>query len=77
MGKGNGHLRQRRHCEIRSRFSGQITPLLCAQVDPRTVPYMAGHGSSKTAMDIYAKVKYNESQEPAAVVNGASGHCQD
>ena len=36
-----------------------ITNLLYAGVDPKTVQYHAGHENSKTTMDIYAKVKYN------------------
>ena len=33
--------------------------LIYAQVDPKTVQYLAGHENSKVTMDIYAKVKYN------------------
>ena len=36
-----------------------ITNLIYAQVDPKTVQYLAGHENSKITMDIYAKVKYN------------------
>ena len=50
-----------------------ITNLIYAQVDPKTVQYLAGHENSKITMDIYAKVKYNKPKELAAVVNGAFG----
>lgn len=40
-----------------------ITNLIHASVDPKTVQYLAGHESSKITMDIYAKVKYNRSDE--------------
>lgn len=33
--------------------------ILYSSVDPKTVQYLAGHGSSKITMDIDAKVKYN------------------
>ena len=45
--------------------------LIYAQVDPKTVQYLAGHENSKVTMDIYAKVKYNKPTELAAVVNSA------
>ena len=48
-----------------------ITNLIHANVDPKTVQYLAGHENSKITMDIYAKVKYNRPKELAAVVNGA------
>ena len=48
-----------------------ITNLIYAQVDPKTVQYLAGHENSKITMDIYAKVKYNKPNELFAVVNGA------
>lgn len=50
-----------------------ITNLIYAQVDPKTVQYLAGHENSKITMDIYAKVKYNKPHELAAVVNDAFG----
>ena len=50
-----------------------ITNLIHAQVDPKTVQYLAGHENSKVTMDIYAKVKYNKPKELSAVVNGAFG----
>ena len=50
-----------------------ITNLIYAQVDPKTVQYLAGYENSKISMDIYAKVKYNKPKELAAVVNGAFG----
>lgn len=50
-----------------------ITNLIYAQVDPKTVQYLAGHENSKITMDIYAKVKYNKPKELAAVINGAFG----
>ena len=37
-----------------------ITNLIYANVDPKTVQYLAGHENSKVTMDIYAKVKYNK-----------------
>ena len=48
-----------------------ITNLIHSSVDPKTVQYLAGHESSKITMDIYAKVKYNRSDELAGVLNGA------
>ncbi|MBS5881815.1 MAG: site-specific integrase [Lachnoanaerobaculum sp.] len=36
-----------------------ITNLIRADVDPKTVQYLARHFRSKITMDIYAKVKYN------------------
>ena len=48
-----------------------ITNLLYMGVDPKTVQYLAGHKSSKTTMDIYAKIKYNKPQELLPVVNAA------
>ena len=50
-----------------------ITNLIHANVDPKTVQYLAGHENSKITMDIYAKVKYNRPKELAAAVNGAFG----
>lgn len=50
-----------------------ITNLLYADVDPKTVQYLAGHENSKTTMDIYAKVKYNKPEELVSVVNAAFG----
>ena len=40
-----------------------ITNLIAADVDPKTVQYLAGHESSKITMDIYAKVKYNRPED--------------
>ena len=48
-----------------------ITNLIHASVDPKTVQYLAGHGSSKITMDIYAKVKYNKPEQLAGVLSGA------
>ena len=48
-----------------------ITNLLYAGVDPKTVQYLAGHENSKTTMDIYAKIKYNQPEQLAGVVNTA------
>ena len=48
-----------------------ITNLLYAGVDPKTVQYLAGHENSKTTMDIYAKIKYNQPEQLAGVVNRA------
>lgn len=48
-----------------------ITNLIYAGVDPKTVQYLAGHENSKTTMDIYAKVKYNNPDELSSVVNSA------
>ncbi|MBQ9268622.1 MAG: site-specific integrase [Oscillospiraceae bacterium] len=50
-----------------------ITNLIYAQVDPKTVQYLAGHENSKITMDIYAKVKYNKPHELVTVVNNAFG----
>ncbi len=36
-----------------------ITNLIHLGIDPKTVQYLAGHGSMRMTMDIYAKVKYN------------------
>ena len=41
--------------------------------DPKTVQHLAGHENSKTTMDIYAKVKYNKTEELSSVVNAAFG----
>jgi len=46
-----------------------ITNLIHAQVDPKTVQYLAGHESSKITMDIYAKVKYNRPDELVVALN--------
>lgn len=46
-----------------------ITNLIHAQVDPKTVQYLAGHESSKITMDIYAKVKYNRPDELIVALN--------
>ena len=48
-----------------------ITNLIYANVDPKTVQYLAGHENSKVTMDIYAKVKYNKPSELVSVVNEA------
>ncbi len=48
-----------------------ITNLIYSGVDPKTVQYLAGHENSKVTMDIYAKVKYNQSKELSKVVNQA------
>ena len=48
-----------------------ITNLLYAGVDPKTVQYLAGHENSKTTMDIYAQIKYNQPEQLCAVVNSA------
>ena len=48
-----------------------ITNLLYAGVDPKTVQYLAGHENSKTTMDIYAKIKYNQPEQLVGVVNTA------
>lgn len=40
-----------------------ITNLIHANVDPKTVQYLAGHSRSKITMDIYAKVKYNRPED--------------
>lgn len=50
-----------------------ITNLIYAGVDPKTVQYLAGHENSKTTMDIYAKVKYNQPEDLLSVVNEAFG----
>ena len=48
-----------------------ITNLLYAGVDPKTVQYLAGHENSKTTMDIYAKIKYNQPEQLYGVVSAA------
>lgn len=48
-----------------------ITNLISAQVDPKTVQYLAGHKNSKITMDIYAKAKYNQPEMLCDVVNAA------
>jgi integrase len=48
-----------------------ITNLIYAGVDPKTVQYLAGHDNSKTTMDIYAKVKYNDPRKLSSVVKEA------
>ncbi len=48
-----------------------ITNLIHEGVDPKTVPYLAGHENSKVTMDIYAKVKYNKPWELALVISQA------
>lgn len=48
-----------------------ITNLLYAGVDPKTVQYLAGHENSKTTMDVYAKIKYNQPEQLYDVVNAA------
>ena len=48
-----------------------ITNLIYASVDPKTVQYLAGHENSKVTMDIYAKVKYNKPAQLHGVINRA------
>ena len=48
-----------------------ITNLIHSSVDPKTVQYLAGHESSKTTMDIYAKVKYNRPDELVRTMGNA------
>ena len=48
-----------------------ITNLLYAGVDPKTVQYLAGHENSKTTMDIYAKIKYNNPKDLSRVISNA------
>ena len=48
-----------------------ITNLIYAQVDPKTVQYLAGHENSRITMDVYAKVKYNKPKELAGIINNA------
>lgn len=48
-----------------------ITNLIYAGVDPKTVQYLAGHENSKITMDIYAKVKYNSPDALSTIVNNA------
>ena len=48
-----------------------ITNLLYAGVDPKTVQYLAGHENSKTTMDVYAKIKYNQPEQLLGIVNAA------
>ena len=46
-----------------------ITNLIHANVDPKTVQYLAGHENIKETLDIYAKVKYNRPEDIAATIN--------
>ncbi len=46
-----------------------ITNLIHASVDPKTVPYLAGHESSTITMDIYAKAKYNRPKDVAPMLD--------
>ena len=48
-----------------------ITNLIHSSVDPKTVQYLAGHESSKSTMDIYAKVKYNRPDELVRTMGNA------
>ena len=48
-----------------------ITNLIYANVDPKTVQYLAGHENIKETLDIYAKVKYNRPEDIAATINSA------
>ena len=48
-----------------------ITNLLYTGVDPKTVQYLAGHENSKTTMDIYAQIKYNQPEQLYGVVSAA------
>ena len=48
-----------------------ITNLIHANVDPKTVQYLAGHKSSKITMDIYARVKYNRPKELGNILGDA------
>jgi integrase len=65
------------HCDIDFYVSPHmlrhtyITNLIYAGVDPKTVQYLAGHDNSKTTMDIYAKVKYNDPRKLSSVVKEA------
>ena len=43
--------------------------MLYADVDLKTVQYLAGHENSKTTMDIYVRAKYNKLEELFDVVN--------
>lgn len=48
-----------------------ITNLIMADVDPKTVQYLAGHENSRITMDICAHLKYNRPEDLAAKVNRA------
>lgn len=48
-----------------------ITNLIAAHVDPKTVQYLVGHKSSKTTMDVYARVKYNKPEDLSEEVRRA------
>ena len=48
-----------------------ITNLIYANVDPKTVQYLAGHENIKETLDIYAKVKYNRPEDIATTINSA------
>ena len=45
--------------------------MIYANVDPKTVQYLAGHENIKETLDIYAKVKYNRPEDIAATINSA------
>ena len=48
-----------------------ITNLIASGIDPKTVQYLAGHENIKITLDIYAKVKYNQPEKLAPVINKA------
>lgn len=48
-----------------------ITNLLLANVDVKTVQYLAGHKNSKITLDIYAHLTYNRPEDLASKVNSA------
>lgn len=48
-----------------------ISRLIAAGVDPKTVQHLAGHKRSKTTMDVYAQVMYNQPDMTSAAVQSA------
>ena len=56
--RNNGHVRYTLDFEVTPHQLRHtyITNLIAANVDPKTVQYLAGHESSKITMDIYAEV---------------------
>ncbi len=73
LARNNGHVRYTLDFEVTPHQLRHtyITNLIAANVDPKTVQYLAGHESSKITMDIYAKVKYNRPKDVVKLLEGA------
>ena len=71
--RNNGHVRYTLDFEVTPHQLRHtyITNLIAANVDPKTVQYLAGHESSKITMDIYAKVKYNRPEDVVKLLGSA------